>query len=69
MMQETVYDLMTYRPHVPDGARFTEETWRLYEMGYQHALLIVMKALKATEARFDIRERTRRLERRRRKGQ
>jgi len=69
MMEQTVYDLMSSRPHVPEGSRFTADTWRLYEMGYQHALLIVMKALKATEARFEIRERTRRLERNRRKGQ
>lgn len=69
MMQATVYDLMTARPHVPDGARFTEESWRLYEAGYQHALVVVLKALKVTEARFDLRMRTKRLDAKRRKGQ
>jgi hypothetical protein len=69
MMLQTVYDLMTCRPHVPDGARFTEETWRLYEAGYQHALVIALRALRATEARFDLVQRTKRIERRRKKGQ
>jgi hypothetical protein len=68
MMQQTVYDLMTCRPHVPDDARFTEDSWRLYNLGYQHALVIVLKALKATEARFDLVQRTKRLDQKRRKG-
>jgi len=69
MMQQTIYDLTTCRPHVPDGARFTDEAWRLYEQGYSHALVIALKALKATEARFDLVQRTKRIERKRRKGQ
>lgn len=67
MMQATVYDLMTARPHVPDGARFTEEAWRSYEQGYSHALVMVLKALKATETRFDLVQRTKRLDAKRRK--
>jgi len=69
MMQQTVYELMTCRPHVPDGVRFTEESWRLYVQGYNHGLVIVLKALKATEARFDLVQRTKRIERKRRKTQ
>ena len=54
-------------PHVPDGARFTEEAWRLYEQGYSHALVMVLKALRETEKRFDMVQRTKRIDAKRRK--
>lgn len=68
MMQQTVSDLLDVAPHEPPDARYTAAEWAVYKEGYETALLIVMRALKATEQRYDMRERTKRLEARRKAG-
>lgn len=67
-MLAAVYDLMTVAPHEPADARFTPEEFDLYRRGYEVALLIVLKALEATVARFALRVRTKRLAARQRRG-
>ena len=62
MMSQSVYDLMTVTPHEPKDARFTAEQFRLYREGYETALLVALRALKAAERRFELYERTKRLE-------
>jgi len=57
-----VYDLMTCKPHEPPDARFTAEQFRLYREGYETALLVALRALQAAERRFELYERTKRLE-------
>lgn len=68
MMQESVYDLMVAKPHEPDEARFTAAEFALYREGYEKALEISLRVLRAAEQRFELVERTRRLEARRKAG-
>lgn len=68
MMQQTVSDLLGAAPHEPPDVRYTAEQFAVYKEGYETALLMVMRALKATEQRYDMRERTKRLEARRKAG-
>ena len=68
MLQQAVYDLMTATPHEPDGARYTPADFALYRAGYDYALVIALRTLQAAELRFELRERTTRLEAKRRRG-
>ena len=53
---------MTCKPHEPPDARFTAEQFRLYREGYETALLVALRAMQAAERRFELYERTKRLE-------
>lgn len=68
MLQQAVYDLMAATPHEPTDARFTAAEFALYRAGYDFALVVVLRTLKAAEQRFELRDRTKRLERRRKGG-
>lgn len=61
MLQQAVYDLMVAPPHEPDGARFTAAEFDLYRQGYDYALVIALRTMKHAVARFQLRERTKRL--------
>jgi hypothetical protein len=63
-----VYDLMLAPPHEPPDARYTAEEFARYREGYDYALVIALRTLKAAEARFRMFERTKRLEARRKAG-
>jgi len=67
MLQQAVYDLTVARPHEPADARFTAAEFALYRQGYDYALLIAMKTMNHAVARFELRERTKRLSARRRR--
>lgn len=69
MLACTMADLMNRKPHEPDDARFTPAEFDVYRLGYDYALFIAMKALEATEQRFQLRERTKRLEAKRKRSQ
>lgn len=56
---------MTVRPHEPPDARYTAQEFDLYRQGYDYALVMTLKTLKAAVERFELRERTKRLERKR----
>jgi hypothetical protein len=68
MLEQAVYDLMAARPHEPPGARLNAEEYALYRMGYDHALLIALRSVRAAERRFETVERTRRLEAKRKRS-
>jgi hypothetical protein len=67
MLQRSVYDLAVAAPHVPSDVRYTAGEFRLYRDGYDWALVMALRTMKAAEQRFELRERTRRLEARRRR--
>jgi hypothetical protein len=67
MLQQAVYDLTVAPPHEPADARFTAAEFALYREGYEHALLMAMKTMKHAVARFELRERTKRLAAKRRR--
>lgn len=64
MLQAVVYDLMVAAPHEPKNARFTHDEFLLYKQGYDEALKIVARALEAAYHRYELIEKTRRLDRR-----
>lgn len=68
MMGETVADLMNAQPHDDSDGRYSAAQWEFYRAGYQHALLIVLRALKETELRYEMVERTKRLDAKRRRA-
>lgn len=59
---------MTCTPHVPTDARYTAAEFDLYRAGYDHALLMALKVVTAAEKRFELRERTKRLDARRKRS-
>lgn len=61
MLQTVVYDLMVAPPHEPDNARFTHEEFMLYKQGYEMALKVVARTLDAAYKRYELIERTKRL--------
>jgi hypothetical protein len=67
MLQAAVYDLMVAPPHEPADARFTAAEFALYRQGYDYALVMALKVLKHAVARFELRERTKRLSAKRRR--
>lgn len=68
-MEQAVYDLMTVTPHEPPDAHFTAAEFARYREGYDYALVVALRTLKAAEHRFQMVERTKRLgARRNRKG-
>jgi hypothetical protein len=68
MMQGAVYDLMVANPHEPDGARFTAADFALYREGYDKALETALRVLRAAGQRFELVDRTRRLEARKKRA-
>lgn len=68
MLANTVADVMNHKPHEPDGAKFTPAEFDLYRWGWDQALLIVMRALENTVQRYELIERTKRLEAKRRRA-
>lgn len=58
---------MTCTPHVPADAKYTDAEFAIYREGYDHALLMAMKVVTAAEQRFELRERTKRLDAKRRR--
>lgn len=69
MLQAAVYDLTVAPPHEPADRRFTNAEFALYREGYDYALLMAGKALTHAVARFELRERTKRLAAKRRRGE
>lgn len=47
-MMSAVYELSCARPHEPDDARFSNAEYLVYRLGYETALLVVLKLLKMT---------------------
>ena len=43
-----VYELSCARPHEPDDRGFTNADFALYRLGYDYALVMVLKLLKVT---------------------
>jgi hypothetical protein len=68
-MVEGVHDLLVAEPHTRPDAHYTPEQWRYYVEGYHWGLVIVLRVLKATEERFELIRRTRRLEATRKRTQ
>src|SRR5881628_404364 len=64
MMQSAIYDLTTAMPHEPDGARFSAAEFAIYRGGYEKALEISPRATRAAAQRFELIERTRRIDER-----
>jgi hypothetical protein len=58
---------MAAPPHVPHDARYTAEEFRTYRAGYDWALVIALRTMQAAEERFKMRERTKRLDAKRRR--
>jgi hypothetical protein len=67
MLQAAVYDLMAAPPHEPPDARFTAAEFAVYRQGYDYALLMALRVLKHAVARFELKERTKRLSAKRRR--
>lgn len=67
MLSATMADLMAAQPHEAPDRRYTAAEWELYLEGYDYALLIAMRALEATERRYELIERTKRLEAKRKR--
>lgn len=55
---------MVAKPHIPPGAGFTPAQYVDYVRGYQWALRTTLLVMQATIERHKMRERTRRLEKR-----
>lgn len=68
MLQGALYDLMVAPPHEPADARFTAADFALYREGYDHALLVALKAIQSAAQRYELIERTKRLEARRKRA-
>lgn len=69
MFQGSIYDLIASTPHEPDDARFTAAEFALYRAGYEFALETALRTLAAAERRFELIDRTKRLETRRAHGE
>jgi len=67
MMQESVYDLCTCKPHEPPGRRFTNLEYDLYREGYQFGVLMALRVMEAARERHALYRRTRRLEARKKR--
>ena len=61
MLQASVYDLTVAPPHEPPDRRFTNAEFVLYREGYEHALTMALRTMTHAVARFELRERTKRL--------
>jgi hypothetical protein len=68
MQQASVYDLFVAPPHEPPGARFTPEEFELYRQGYTLALVKALQAMEHAGQRFQLRQRTTRLDAKRRRA-
>lgn len=68
-MQSTVLDLANAPVHEPEDERLTAAEFALYRAGYAHALHVVQKAIDATMQRFELVERTKRLDARRKRSE
>lgn len=71
MLHDAVYDLIIAAPHVPTAERFTAAEFFLYRSGYDMALVMALRVMRAAEERFQLIGRTKRLDaaRRRKEGQ
>lgn len=71
MLHDAVYDLIVAAPHVPPQERFTPAEFFLYRSGYDMALVMALRVMRAAEERFQLIGRTKRLDaaRRRKEGQ
>ena len=54
-------------PHVPPDEKFTAGEFEAYRKGYDYALVMTLKTLKAADERFKLRQRTKRLAAKRRR--
>lgn len=64
MMQSAIYDLTVAMPHEPDDARFSAAEFAIYRGGYEKALEISLRVTRAAAQRFELIERTRRIDER-----
>jgi hypothetical protein len=55
-------DLTVARPHEPIDARFTAAEFAVYRAGYDTALTVATKTVVAAAQRFELFERTKRIE-------
>lgn len=62
MQQQAVYDLMVARPHEPAGEHFTAAEFHLYRSGYDMALVMALRVMRAAEERYEIVIRTKRID-------
>jgi hypothetical protein len=62
MMQSAIYDLMTAAPHVADDARLSAAEFAVYRNGYEKALEVSLRVTRAAAQRFELVERTKRIE-------
>jgi len=67
-MLRSVDDLSQAFPHVPEDVKFTAAEFDAYRKGYDYALVMTVKTLRAAVERFELRQRTKRLEAKRRRG-
>jgi hypothetical protein len=68
MQQAAVYELMVAKPHEPEGEHFTAPEFLLYRAGYDMALVMALRVMRAAEQRFQLIARTRRLDAARRRA-
>jgi hypothetical protein len=69
MQLEAVYDVLNARPHERPELQLTGDHWTAYRHGYEHGLIIALRAMDLAEARWKLWDQTRRLElKRRREG-
>lgn len=62
MLQAAVYDLVAATPHTPDGERFTAVEFHLYRAGYDMALVMALRVMRAAEERYRLVIRTKRID-------
>lgn len=71
MQQQAVYELIVAKPHEPADEHFTAAEFHLYRSGYDMALVMALRVMRAAEERYQLIVRTKRLDaaRRRRAGE
>lgn len=62
MQQAAVYDLMIATPHEPEGTRYTAAEFLVYRSGYDVALVMALRVMRAAEERYQLFVRTKRLD-------